>query len=136
MTAPARALYVTPELVARFAAYYRFNLAWGVLHVSFDDGNYECTVADLEPKPTDRYWHPSNAWSDEERELARIHDLLSPSQRRKLASKAETYENARQARDGMDPLDDPRWPGNKPGARSTKEILLDAVRQIRGEPPA
>lgn len=29
-----------PEVVARFAAYYRQNPAWGSLHVVMDDGNW------------------------------------------------------------------------------------------------
>ena len=65
---------VTPELVARFAAYHKHELAWGIFHVPLDDGNYKLDCA--EPR------------TDEERELAAIFRQLSITQRAKLARRA------------------------------------------------
>lgn len=79
MTAPSAKVTITPELVARFAAYYRANPAWGIVHVSFDDGNWTHTVSG--------FTHDDD--TDEDRAIAAIHDALTPSQRRRLRNKAE-----------------------------------------------
>lgn len=80
---PNRGVQVTPEWVARFAAYFQQNPAWGIFHVGLGDGNWK-----------------SGAWRDEKRllwhpelvEMADYFDRLSPSQRRKLGRKAEALK--------------------------------------------
>lgn len=89
-------LIVTQEIVDRFADYHRREPSWGVLHVSLDDGNYDCTISDLLPGLDEHLANQvagtgrcdRSPVTDEERELARLHDLMTPSQRRSLASKA------------------------------------------------
>lgn len=76
MTAPKAKLHLTPEIYAAFLDYYRRNPAWGVLHVSMDDGNWKLPMA----------WALKPDSTDEERELVRLHDMMTPSQRRRLAA--------------------------------------------------
>lgn len=78
MTAHRSKPTLTADVVARFAAYHDRNPAWGIVHVSFDDGNWEHTVSDLLDDDT-----------DEDRAIAAIHDALTPSQRRRLLRKVQ-----------------------------------------------
>lgn len=73
MTAPRVDIPVTYELLERFKAYHNKHGAWGIFHVSLDDGNYRLGAADLDDSNT-----------DEERELAAIFERLTPTQRRKI----------------------------------------------------
>lgn len=85
MTAhPPKAITLTPEIVERFRAYHRHEQAWGVLHCSLDDGNYCATWGG------DRPWEIAEraTWTDEERELVRMHDLMNVPQRKRLARRA------------------------------------------------
>lgn len=70
---------LTPEIVERFRDYHRRHLAWGIFHVSLDDGNYECGAAR----------ERDVNYTDEERELAALFNVMTPSQRRRLAWKAD-----------------------------------------------
>jgi len=79
MTAHRSKPTLTADVVARFAAYHDRNPAWGIVHVSFDDGNWEHTVSDLLDDDD----------TDEDRAIAAIHDALTPSQRRRLLRKVQ-----------------------------------------------
>jgi hypothetical protein len=76
MTAPSPRISLTPEIYARFTAYHRKELAWGIFHVWLDDGNY-----DIRPEPA-----PPNMTA-EERDLWDIFRQLSPSQMARLAKR-------------------------------------------------
>lgn len=78
MTAPSARIHITPEIVARFAGYHARNPSWGVLHVSFDDGNWNTNIGS---------WIGDEITA-EERGLVGIHDAMTPSQRRRLCRKA------------------------------------------------
>ncbi|MEK7383447.1 MAG: hypothetical protein AAB262_09185 [Elusimicrobiota bacterium] len=132
MTQPVRDLYITPELVAKFADYYRRHEAWGVLHVSLDDGNYKSTMSD------DLDWLDSHRAKQiagtgrcdrgpvtaEERELAALHDRLTPSQRKKLGHKAEKLAGDHRAFD--------RWAAARPTIISDPDCPSDRVYVISG----
>lgn len=75
MTAPHCAQPITPEIVERFAAYYRKHPSWGAFHVCLDDGNWWASAFPVDD-------------DDEERVLVAIFDRLTESQRRRLAGKA------------------------------------------------
>lgn len=70
---PSASIGVTPELVARFRSYHTKRPTWGVLHVQLDDGNVQLP------------YREDSAHTSEERELGRIYNQLSVTQRRKLA---------------------------------------------------
>jgi hypothetical protein len=63
---------LTPEVIALFDAYQRREPCWGILHVQFDDGNTDIDAT---------FWRDV---SDEERELVRLYNLMSRSQRERL----------------------------------------------------
>lgn len=101
MSAPTRArIHLTLEIVERFARYHQQHPAWGVLHVSLGDGNWTTLATPLiegfdahlarQLAATGRQDRPPT--TDEERELARLHDLMSPSQRRRLAGRCDEIE--------------------------------------------
>jgi hypothetical protein len=81
MSAPIKEITLTPDIYERFAAYVKKELAWGVFHVSLDDGNYWSDVQ-LD-------WLDDEDKTPETLALINIHNRLTPSQRKKLASKAE-----------------------------------------------
>ncbi len=81
---PSAKVTITPEMVERFAHYYGKHPSWGVLHVSFGDGNWDCACVLL-----------LNAGStSEDLAVAEIHDSLTESQRRRLRNKAEAMHRA------------------------------------------
>lgn len=80
MTAHRQKPTITPEIVKRFAAYGAKHLAWGVIHCSFDDGNW------------DRRARVDESTDDEGRWIASIHDALTESQRRRLRSAVRDLE--------------------------------------------
>lgn len=74
---------VTPEMIERFAAYYKENRAWGDLHVVLDDGNFK-----------DGYVDHCIEWSNGEgKQLAIILRSLTQTQRRKVGRRAESLIN-------------------------------------------
>lgn len=80
MTAHRQKPTITPEIVKRFAAYYARNPAWGVIHCSFDDGNWKLRA------------RVDESTDDEGRWIASIHDALTESQKRRLCKAAEGLE--------------------------------------------
>jgi hypothetical protein len=99
MTAHKEKPTITPERVEWFAHYYAENLAWGVFHVSLDDGNYELGAADGATwNELARAWGPpyriGDDWPEDVREHAAWFDTLTPSQRRRLRDKATTRRGA------------------------------------------
>ncbi len=90
---------ITPERVAWFSAYLQEHPAWGVFHVSLDDGNYDCGAAKHTKRPgtgcyvdgvhvPEQHDLPREEWPADLREAAEWFDKLTPSQRRRLAKKA------------------------------------------------
>ena len=76
------------KLVPIFAEYYRRNPAWGVLHVMFDDGNWDSAEFCL-------------MWAQEQGDpdgikVAKLALELSQTQRAKVARLARKYDNMRQ----------------------------------------
>lgn len=82
MTPPDRPS-ITPEVVDRFAAYYRENPAWGSVHVVLDDHNLQHCSVDFCIG-----WAVENGDAEGEA-LARILRSMSRSQRVRLGRKAE-----------------------------------------------
>ena len=77
---------LTPELYEWFARYVHKELAWGIFHISLDDGNYEYPVRVDQIDDDDvRNW-PGLM------EKVEIFNQLSYSQRKKLGQKAEELE--------------------------------------------
>ena len=91
MTAHRAKPTITPERVDWFARYYAENRAWGVFHVSLDDGNYTLGASEGRwDNEGGRWVHCGRAeWADDLREAAGWFDALTPTQRRKLGRKAE-----------------------------------------------
>lgn len=90
---------ITPERVTWFSAYLQEHPAWGVFHVSLDDGNYDRGAAKYMKRPgtgcyVDGAWVPEQhdlpreEWPADLRDAADWFDKLTPSQRRRLAKKA------------------------------------------------
>lgn len=71
---------ITPEMVQRFADYFLEHPSWGACHVSFGDGNYDMM--------DDPEWAEARG-DTEGAALCRIGQELTPSQRGKLARRAE-----------------------------------------------
>lgn len=101
MTAHRPKPTITQERVAWFRAYLAQNAAWGVFHAALADGNWECGAARYMLRPgtggyfgdvfiPSRYDFGRDEWPADVREAADWFDKLSPSQRRRLARKAET----------------------------------------------
>ncbi len=72
---PLKAVTDCTVHVPAFAAYYRENRAWGIFHVVMDDGN----LCDYRGEPS----------TEEEERLAAVFDLMTHSQRAKVAVLAE-----------------------------------------------
>jgi hypothetical protein len=85
MTAPKCKQPITPEIVERFAAYYRDSAAWGLFHVSLDDNNWTPV-----PPP-----YGEEKRTEEEHALVAIFNALTQSQRRRLRRKAEALSAGR-----------------------------------------
>jgi hypothetical protein len=75
---------ITPERVQWFAAYYQQNRTWGIFHVCLFDGNYWCDAASESRV---------GEWTPEMREHVDWFNSLTPSQRRRLGTKAEDVAN-------------------------------------------
>ncbi len=84
MTAPVKEITLTDGIYRRFAHYHKYNAAWGVFHVSLDDGNWDCAI--------DPDWMELDELTYDIPELIAIHNKLSPSQRKKLAAKADVRD--------------------------------------------
>lgn len=82
MTPPDRPP-ITPELVARFAAYYQVHPTWGSLHIALDDGNVRDTHIDFCAEWAER------TGDDEGLELARLLRTMSRTQRARVGRLAE-----------------------------------------------
>lgn len=80
-------IQLTPDVVARFAAYYRREPVWGSLHVVLDEGN----IGDGSVERA-REWAVERGDSEGEA-LAGLLMLMSPSQRGRLAAKV--YQSLR-----------------------------------------
>lgn len=96
MTAHRQKPTITPERVQWFADYYKQNPVWGVFHASLDDGNLcGASTGDLFDTTTMR-WVPGGraSWPADVREAAAWFDTLTPSQRKRLAMKAEDLANS------------------------------------------
>ena len=106
MTAHRAKPTITPERVDWFARYLADNPAWGVFHVSLDDGNHKLGAASHWKRPgtgeyVDGIFVPArwdvgrDEWSADLREAAEWFDQLSPSQRKRLGEKAERLRYGR-----------------------------------------
>lgn len=81
MTPPDRPS-ITPDLVDRFAAYYRANPVWGSLHVVLEDGNLQhCSVDYCVEQAVEE-------GDVEGAALGRILRSMSRSQRARIAARA------------------------------------------------
>ncbi len=87
MTAHATKPTITPERIQWFADYYRANPAWGVFHVCLYDANWKIGSS------TGTLDNPRGKWPEDLLEAADWFDTLTPSQRRRLALKAEDLVN-------------------------------------------
>lgn len=87
MTAHKKKPTITREWIEWFAAYYRQHPSWGIFHVSLSDGNYEFGASD---NIFDDAGFPEAVLN----EAAAWFNKLSPSQRRRLAVKAQDRANS------------------------------------------
>ena len=69
-----------PQFLERFRAYHAIHSTWGSLHIVLDDGN----VKDADVEFCIRYARDKG--DAEGAELAHLLSLMSPTQRRRLAS--------------------------------------------------
>lgn len=76
---------ITPERVRWFADYHAKEPAWGVFHVSLDDGNFECGAADMDGEE-----HPADVMF-----MADWFDGLTEDQREELARRVAALEEVR-----------------------------------------
>jgi len=88
MTAHAIKPTITPARIQWFAEYYKQHPEWGVFHVSLADGNWRLGAAIWGPADGDR-----RRWPQDLQDVARWFDQLTPSQRRRLRTKAEELAN-------------------------------------------
>lgn len=82
MSKPSAQVIVTPELIARFAAYHQQHAAWGSLHIVLDDHNLENGHVDF------CIQYALENGDQEGHELGLILRSLSETQRMKISRRA------------------------------------------------